>query len=192
MSEAMESGENSAPEVIELEAAPAEPPPLRPRAATPSEPPAPLNTEDNLPPRKWPPETVGDLMTRQIIAINEEEPLGDLEGGMKHFRFRHLPVVSGGKKLVGLISKSDFLHALLGLAADGSPLAQPVSASTRAGAIMRRSVVTARVDSPLETACEVMLQEKLSCLPVVSDDATLVGILTETDFIKLAREQFRR
>jgi CBS domain-containing protein len=57
---------------------------------------------------------------------------------------------------------------------------------------MRRSVVTARVDSPLKTACEVMLQEKLSCLPVVSDDATLVGILTETDFIKLVREQFKR
>jgi CBS domain-containing protein len=86
---------------------------------------------------------------------------------MKHFRFRHLPVVSGGKRLVGLIAKSDFLHALLGVAPDGSPLLERVTTETRAGSIMRRSVVTARVDTPLRTAAQVMLQEKLSCLPVV-------------------------
>ena len=189
----METGENSAPQEIELEPAPAEPPPLppRPRAAA-SEPPAPLSVLDGLPAKKWPPEVVGDLMTRQIIAINEDEALGDLEGGMKHFRFRHLPVVSGGKKLVGLISKSDFLHALLGVAPDGTPLPTPVTRETRASEIMRKNVVTARYDSPLKTASQVMLQEKLSCLPVVDENATLVGILTETDFVKLAHEQLNR
>lgn len=156
-----------------------------------SEPPAPLNVLDGLPAKRWPPAVVGDLMTRQIIAISEDEPLGDLEAGMKHFRFRHLPVVSG-KKLVGLISRSDFLHALLGVGPDGAPLASKTDGTTRARSIMRRNVITARMDSPLQTACQIMLQEKLSCLPVVDEHATLVGILTETDFVKLTSEQFSR
>jgi CBS domain-containing protein len=189
----MEPADNSAPDVIELEAAPAEPPPLPAGAKkTASEPPAPLSVLDGLPAKRWPPAVVGDLMTRQIIAINEEEPLGDIEAGMKHFRFRHLPVVSGGKKLVGLISQSDFLHALLGVGPDGAPLASKTDGNTRASSIMRRNVVTARMDSPLQTACQIMVQEKLSCLPVVDEHANLVGILTETDFVKLTSDQFSR
>jgi acetoin utilization protein AcuB len=170
------------------------PDPILPEAvATPlSEPPPPLSVHDGVQGRQWPPRVLADLMTRQLIAIGEDEALGDLEGGMKRFRFRHLPVVSEGKKLVGLISRSDFLHALLGTAPDGTPLADKVDATTTARAIMRRKLITARVDTSIEAACRVMLQEKLACLPVVTEDATLVGIVTETDFIKLTRDLIER
>lgn len=170
---------------IELNAAPAEPPPLPRRR---SEAPAPLSVQGGLPGKVWPPVTVGDLMTRQIFTIDENEPVGDLEAGMKRFRFRHLPVVSEGKKLVGLISRTDFLHAQLGFLPSGAPLESKIDASTKASAIMRRGVVTAKLNSSVATACEVMLQEKLSCLPVILEDATLVGIITETDFTRLAGE----
>jgi acetoin utilization protein AcuB len=179
------------PEVVELEPSPAEPPPPPP-AHHRSEPPAPLSVHGGIVGRQWPPRVLADLMTRQIIAVGEDELLGDLEGGMKRFRFRHLPVVSEGRKLVGLISRSDFLHALLGTTPSGQPIAEKVDASTPARAIMRRSVVTARVDTSIETACRVMLQEKLTCLPIVTDDSTLVGIVTETDFVKLTLELIER
>lgn len=176
-----------AADIIELEATPAEPPGPPPARAKAADDPAPLSLRGDLPPRVWPPKTLGDLMTRKLIAVEETEPLGDLEGGMKRFRFRHLPVVTGGTKLVGLITLSDFLHAVLGKAPDGSST-PPIDQFTPASTIMRRNVVTGKLDTPIATACKVMLQEKLSCLPVVLDDATLVGIVTETDFTKLALE----
>lgn len=173
----MEPSEKSALEAVEVE---------------PTSESTPLSVMGGLPRPNWPPQTVGDLMTRLVITLDENEPLGDLEAGMKHFRFRHLPVLSGGKKLVGLISKSDFLHALLGTAPDGTPLTGKIDPNTHAGTIMRRNVVTARMDSSLETACQVMLQEKLSCLPVILEDTTLVGILTETDFVRLIHKQMTK
>jgi len=110
---------------------------------------------------------------------------------MARFRFRHLPVVDAGMKLVGLITRTDLLHAALGTGPDGKPTPK-ADASTVAHAIMNKNVVTARLDAPLVTALEVMLHEKLGCLPVVLADNTLVGVVTETDFNKLALELLKR
>ena len=148
---------------------------------------APLSTTTNLPAAKWPPETLGDLMTRKLIALSEQEALGDLEGWMHRFKFHHVPVVGAGGKLVGLITQTDYLHARLGVAPSGRALEQ-VYAETTAATIMRKDVVYGRMDDRLDVACDVMLREKLGCLPVVLDDKTLVGIVTTTDFVRLARE----
>lgn len=176
-------------EAEEVEAVPVEPPPL-PEAAKDAAP-EPMSVVENLPPRSWPPRVVADLMTRQIIAMEQDEPVGELEAWMQRFRFRHLPVVDAQRKLVGLITRTDFLHAALGVAPDGKAIPK-VDASTPAGAIMRRNVVVAKLDSPLATACEVMLREKLSCLPVVLEDGTAVGILTEADFTRLTYDLLTR
>jgi CBS domain-containing membrane protein len=184
-----EAKAEASPEVIEIEPGPGEPPPV-PRAKPASSVAVPLSVA-NLPPRASPPRTVGDLMTRKVIALHEDEPLGDLEGGMARFSFRHLPVVSADSKLVGLITRTDFLHAALGIAPNGKPM-EKADAGTPARAVMNKNVVTARIDAPLVTALEVMLHEKLGCLPVVLEDNTLVGIVTETDFNRLALELLER
>jgi CBS domain-containing protein len=149
------------------------------------EPPAPMSVTSNMPPRAWPPKLIADLMTRKVITVGEHEPIGELEAWMNRFRFHHLPVVGEGMTLVGLITRADYLHAALGVGPDGKPV-EKASAATLAGAIMRRNVVTAKLDAELTTACRVMLQEKLGCLPVVLEDNTLVGIVTESDFVRVA------
>ncbi len=144
-----------------------------------------FSTTANLPPTTWPPTKLADLMTRKLITVSESEPLGDLEAWMARFRFHHLPVVSSEGKLVGLISQTDYLHARLGVAPGGRTI-EPAHAGTLASAVMRKGVVFGRMDDTLDMACEVMLREKLGCLPVVLDDKTLVGIVTTTDFVRLA------
>ena len=145
----------------------------------------PLNVTSTLPSASWPPKVVADLMTRKIITVEEHEPIGNLEEWMGQFKFRHLPVVDSEMKFIGLISHTDLLHAELGKKPDGTD-APKFGGDTQAGFIMRRSVVIARLDSPLATACRVMLEKKLTCLPVVLESGTLVGILTESDFVKLS------
>ena len=145
----------------------------------------PLNVTSTLPSASWPPKVVADLMTRKIITIEEHEPIGNLEECMQRFNFRHLPVVDSDMKLVGLISRTDLLHAELGKKPDGGE-APKFDSGAQAGTIMRKHVVVARLDSQLSTACRVMLDKKLTCLPVVLEGGTLVGILTQTDFVKLS------
>lgn len=157
----------------------------------PAPPPVPIKTTSSLPPRTWPPRTIADLMSRKVITLPESEPIGELESWMKRFRFHHLPVVGDEMKLVGIITRTDLLHAMLGVGPDGKPV-EKATAETRAGAIMNKNVVTAQPDAPLTTACRVMLHEKLGCLPVILEDRTLVGILTGTDFARLALEVLER
>jgi CBS domain-containing protein len=178
-------------DLVELEpdfVRPPLPPSLRPSTAKDSRS-EPLGITANLPPPSWPPKVVADLMTRKIITVRQGDPIGELDVCMQRFRFRHLPVVAEGMKLVGLITRTDLLHAKLGTRPDGTA-APPADASTPAESIMRMNVVVARLDSPLSTACRVMLKNQLSCLPVALDDGTLVGILTMTDFLKVVLALF--
>ena len=145
----------------------------------------PMNVTSTLPSANWPPKVVADWMTRKIITVEEHEPVGNLEEWMQQFKFRHLPVVDSDMKFVGLISRTDLLHAELGKMPDGTE-APKLGGDTQAGVIMRKNVVIARLDSPLTTACRVMLDKKLTCLPVVLENGTLVGILTESDFVRLS------
>lgn len=160
------------------------PPSLRVKSALDATSP-PMTVMSTLPSANWPPTVVADLMTRKIITVREHEPVENLEECMQRFKFRHLPVVDSEMKLVGLISRTDLLHAELGRKPDGTD-APRFDAQVQAGSIMRKNVVVARPDYPLQTACRVMLEKKLTCLPVVLEDGKLAGILTDTDFVKLS------
>lgn len=181
-------GADDAADAPEIEPIPGEPPPLPVRQAKVADDEAGLlKTTPNLPARAWPPSTLGDLMTRKVITVQEDEPVGDLEAWMARFRFHHLPVVTSELKLIGLITRTDFLHALLGITPTGAPT-DKVGPETKAGTIMRRNVVTGTPATPLVMACRVMLQQKLGCLPIVLKDTTLVGIVTQADLVRLAAD----
>ena len=52
---------------------------------------------------------------------------------------------------------------------------------------MTTSPLTVTSDTPLSAAAAKMFKSKVGCLPVV-DGSKLVGILTESDFVKLHAE----
>lgn len=65
---------------------------------------------------------VGELMTREVVAVAEDSPLDEVVALMEANRIKRLPVLREGK-LVGIVSRADLLRALrhsLGAA----PLAQ--------------------------------------------------------------------
>ncbi len=55
---------------------------------------------------------VGDVATREVIAVDAEAPLREVLQLFREKRFRHLPVVRGGKP-VGILSIRDFLDYLV-------------------------------------------------------------------------------
>lgn len=132
--------------------------------------------------------TVKDIMTRRVIVLTEEENLQKLEEGMERFGLRHLPVVDKGK-LVGLVSHRDLLRASV---SNLDPVRDErnwcLLANTFVGEIMKRDVTSAKPDTPLAEAARTMVEGKFGCLPVIDDDGTLVGIVTESDFLKLTAE----
>jgi CBS domain-containing protein len=65
---------------------------------------------------------VRDVMTEDVISIPRDAALEDVVAAMEANRVRRLPVTDGGK-VVGVVSRSDLLRALIGRARTAEPLA---------------------------------------------------------------------
>lgn len=130
---------------------------------------------------------VRDLMQRDVRTIDEQALLDVAGELMRMERIRHLPVVASGR-LVGIVTQRDLFRAAVSSALELAPEAE----SQWLGRIPVRDVMTREVfrahpDTDLRHAVEMMLRERVGCLPVVEND-TLVGLLTETDCLRhLAR-----
>jgi acetoin utilization protein AcuB len=53
--------------------------------------------------------------------------------------------------------------------------------------VMSRDVVTTRPDAPAHLAASMMLDFRIGSLPVVNDDGALIGVVTITDYLAVAR-----
>ncbi|WP_348630211.1 CBS domain-containing protein [Mesorhizobium sp. M7A.F.Ca.US.002.01.1.1] len=54
----------------------------------------------------------------------------------------------------------------------------------QAEAIMTKPVITTDANATIAEAVELMLSNKISCLPVTGSDGALVGIVSKSDFLR--------
>lgn len=123
---------------------------------------------------------VKDIMTTDVVTLEVDENLDVADTVMNLARIRHLPVVNDGK-LVGLVTHRDLLAAQ---ASTMTPEDADLNKYVMARQIMRSDVRTVDSETSVLEAARVMKEFKYGCLPVV-DDGTLVGIITEADFLDL-------
>jgi CBS domain-containing membrane protein len=127
------------------------------------------------------PATVAEIMTREVITVEETDTLLNLLESMRALRFRHLPVTDG-ERLIGLLSERDLLRVST---SNLRPPGSPPTHGFQVRDIMVRDVVSVRPEATLAAAGKLMLDKRLGCLPVVEADNTLRGILTSSDFLEL-------
>lgn len=118
-------------------------------------------------------ESVADIMTRHVATVFEHVSVGEAWQVMHGNRVRHLPIMSVGAVLCGLLTERDIL-AVMGLSGVGT---RPVAS------IMRREIDAVPPDCCIEAAARHMLATKHGCLPVLDDAGRLLGIVTEADFL---------
>jgi CBS domain-containing protein len=126
--------------------------------------------------------SVADFMSRDLVTVRESDDLALAESLLRLGGIRHLPVVRD-RKLVGLVTQRDVLRSG---EADG-----PSERTLQVAQIMTRELTTTRPSTPLSHAARLMLERKCGCLPVCEDDGTLVGIVTEADFVRFAADVAR-
>ena len=132
------------------------------------------------------PKTVDDVMSRKLVTVTEKDVLETAEYGMHRLHFRHLPVVDAHGKLVGLLSHGDLLHAVSSPLSDKEAERNAVILQQPIRRIMQREVLTVQPSDSLIEAGKVLWESKIGCLPVVNDQGYLLGIITKSDFIRVA------
>ena len=134
--------------------------------------------------------TLAEIMTRDVVKLEEWENLLDVARDMNRYHLRHLPVVDG-KKLVGLVSHRDLLRfasSQLDPQALSGAHDQSVGENTFVRNVMTRQVQTATPSTTVSQAARLLIDHRFGCLPVIENDE-LVGIVTEHDLLGvLARD----
>jgi len=127
---------------------------------------------------------VKDWMTKDPITITDETSMMKAIHLMKQNRFRRLPVLRKGK-LVGIVSDRDLKEASPSKATtlDVHELYY-LLAELHVKDIMSRDPLTVSPDDTVEHAAQLMLENTISGLPVVTGQGDVVGILTQSDVFR--------
>lgn len=127
--------------------------------------------------------SVSSIMTPNPICVDLNEILTVVDRIFKENRIHHLPVISGDK-LVGMISKSDFLFFKRGFSEEQSKLEDEVRMNNYlAKDIMTKRLAKLEPDDKINVALEVFKENLFHALPIVENDR-IVGILSTFDIIK--------
>jgi CBS domain-containing protein len=130
--------------------------------------------------------TVREWMSSPAFVILPDTPISVAHEIMKLRKVRRLAVVGGHGQLIGIITLGDVREA------------EPDDAITvsiwemnylyghfMVGKIMSRDVITIRANDSIIDAAKLMLDHKISGLPVVDNKGTLIGMITESDIFRM-------
>jgi acetoin utilization protein AcuB len=127
---------------------------------------------------------LSSIMTEEVITIDMDTSLKSIYEIFHNKRFHHLLVVEDDT-LRGVISDRDVLKSLSPflntLAEQNRDLA---TLRKRAHQIMNRNLVTMTKEAASEDAVRLILQKNISCLPVISPDGRIEGIVTWKDLLR--------
>lgn len=127
---------------------------------------------------------VRDWMTKDVMTVDAKTTLPEAHRIMKERKIRRLPVVDQHGRLAGIITRGDVREAS---PSDATSLSiyevHYLLAQLTVDSIMTKDPVTVTPDTPIKDAARIMLEKKISGLPVV-EDGHIVGIITESDIFE--------
>jgi acetoin utilization protein AcuB len=108
----------------------------------------------------------------------------EAQGIMAEAKVRHLPVIETGKRLIGLVTRQRMRIPSTELASlNVWEITRFLSNLTVKDVMVRqKDLITIGLDATLEEAAQLMVQNKIGCLPVL-EEGIVVGIITETDLL---------
>lgn len=133
---------------------------------------------------------VNDVMTHPIDTISMDDSIETIQRHFQENHYHHLIVHGDKKECVGVISDRDLLKNISPFVGKmGERTADRSLLNRRAHQIMTRQLVAVRSNTALRSAARVMLDHRISCLPVVDQHGHCNGIITLRDIVRWAVEE---
>lgn len=135
-----------------------------------------------------------DIMTRAVFTVEYGADLQDAWALMRRHRVKALPVVDRHRRIIGIVSLADFMrHAdvdrsdgmrerlnLLIKRSGNSHTTKPEAV----GQIMCHKVRVVSADRSVGELMPIFSEHGHHHIPVIGDDNRLVGIITQSDFVR--------
>ncbi len=126
---------------------------------------------------------ISSIMTRRVVTVEMDDSLQIIREIFENVKFHHILVVDG-QKLAGVISDRDLIRALSPFL--DTPTEKERDTTTlnkKAHQIMSRTPITIDVETSIEKASNLLLENNISCLPVISPQGSVEGIVTWKDIL---------
>ena len=144
--------------------------------------------------------TAKDIMTKDVITINNDSSIEELSEILLKNKISGVPVTDENGRLAGIVTEADIivkdtelhfpryfklLDAIIYLESLNKfrdNLKKHLA--TKVQDIMTIKVRTVNPDTPVSEIAEIMLEERINRLPVLDDSGNIAGIVTRADIVK--------
>jgi CBS domain-containing membrane protein len=119
------------------------------------------------------------MTTGELITADVSDDVSVAIEIFRQGRISHVPVLSEGSKLVGVVSPADILRA-------PAPSAAPKRGriGTRIADVMTKNIETVRPTVPLRQVAQLFISGGFHSLLVTATDGELLGIVTTSDILR--------
>jgi CBS domain-containing protein len=148
-------------------------------------------------PRALPRDTLANVMTRSVVAVHPDTPVGELVRMLLYRDYRALPVVDDGGRLIGMVTNTNLVErgglsarvdllAALGSQALEQEVTRSGARAKTAGDVMSREIVAVGPADSLDRAAHLIVKR----LSVLDSEGRLIGIVTRLDVLRAIGEGY--
>ncbi|MCF6149046.1 MAG: CBS domain-containing protein [Candidatus Kuenenia sp.] len=149
------------------------------------------------------------IMSSPLLTILPDTTLNEAWEIIRERRFRHLPILSSDKKLVGIVSDRDLLREAAHIEIsrekqsansfvkktfeteikpyNGGSYTEGVKESQKKKTVQdicRTRVLTATPDTNIREIAKILIEEHIGSMPIVDENGTLLGMITRSDVLR--------
>lgn len=124
--------------------------------------------------------TAMDIMTADVITLNENSSLLDASMKLEEIAHTGAPVLSDDERVTGFLTLRDISKGRR-----GGQMHAPVKG------YMTKKLITARTDSTVREIDDLMFENNIGHLPII-DDGNLRGIVTRNDYLNFKRGERKK
>jgi len=131
----------------------------------------------------------GDIMSSPVVALSQTDSINEALKIFHDNNFRHLPVISLDKKLVGIVSDRDVFRYMSGIADDYNHEEARHKYDDKVAGLMSSGVLSASSDTDVRYIARLFVEKRIGAMPILSN-SNLVGIITRSDILGAVMRHF--
>ncbi|WP_342505461.1 acetoin utilization AcuB family protein [Sporosarcina sp. FSL K6-2383] len=122
---------------------------------------------------------IEEIMIKNVTTLSPNDTVEDALQTMRHYKFRHVPIVTAEGEVVGIISDRDLKEIV---PSSISEIKDHSIYTVKLSEIMTTNLIVGHPMDFVEEAAVIFYDNKIGALPIISNNK-LVGIITETDLL---------
>jgi acetoin utilization protein AcuB len=123
---------------------------------------------------------VKDIMSKEVLFLNEENSLNDVYDLMEDENIRQVPIVNKETNhIIGMITQKDILEFMVGDIEFAQSTMKRTIASFNLGEVITTDPLT-----DIRRIAKVMVDFSLTAIPIVDQEDTLQGIVSRANILK--------